>query len=71
MRSNLPVHLRFMLKQDCSLAVFSEGKHGSGLVYEIYPRSFRDSNGDGNLNGIAEKPGYVARLRWGLARLAR
>ncbi len=35
-----------------------------GLVYEIYPRSFRDSNGDGigDLKGVAEKLDYVASL---------
>lgn len=35
-----------------------------GLVYEIYPRSFRDANGDGigDLKGITEKLQYVAGL---------
>jgi alpha-glucosidase len=35
-----------------------------GIVYEIYPRSFRDSNGDGigDLMGIEEKLGHVASL---------
>jgi alpha-glucosidase len=34
-----------------------------GIVYQIYPRSFQDSNGDGigDLNGIRERLGY---LRW-------
>ncbi len=34
------------------------------VVYQIYPRSFADSNGDGcgDLNGIASKLDYVARL---------
>ena len=35
-----------------------------GLIYEIYPRSFRDTNGDGigDLKGITEKLDYVASL---------
>ncbi len=35
-----------------------------GLIYEIYPRSFRDTNGDGigYLKGITEKLGHVASL---------
>ncbi len=34
------------------------------VLYEIYPRSFQDSNGDGvgDLNGIAERLGYLQKL---------
>ncbi len=34
------------------------------VVYQIYPRSFKDSNGDGigDLNGIREKLGYLQEL---------
>ncbi len=34
------------------------------LIYEIYPRSFQDSNGDGvgDLNGITERLGYLQSL---------
>src|SRR6202000_2372967 len=34
------------------------------LIYEIYPRSFQDSNGDGvgDLNGIRERMGYLQAL---------
>ncbi len=34
------------------------------VIYQIYPRSFRDSNGDGvgDLNGVSEKLDYVASL---------
>ncbi|KIT17532.1 alpha-amylase family glycosyl hydrolase [Jannaschia aquimarina] len=36
----------------------------SPVIYQIYPRSFRDSNGDGigDLNGIIHKLEHVARL---------
>ncbi|WP_170473387.1 alpha-glucosidase [Ruegeria arenilitoris] len=35
-----------------------------GVIYQIYPRSFQDSNGDGigDLNGITERLGYIASL---------
>ena len=34
------------------------------VVYEIYPRSFQDSNGDGvgDLNGITQRLGYLQKL---------
>ncbi|QCI63918.1 alpha-amylase family glycosyl hydrolase [Phreatobacter stygius] len=36
----------------------------SGVIYQIYPRSFQDSDGDGigDLKGIAQRLGYLAEL---------
>ena len=36
----------------------------SGVIYQIYPRSFQDSNGDGvgDLPGIMSRLGYIAEL---------
>ncbi len=35
-----------------------------GVIYQVYPRSFQDSNGDGigDLKGIAQRLGYIASL---------
>ena len=40
-----------------------------GVVYQIYPRSFQDSNGDGvgDLAGVESRLDYVASLDWGAA----
>ena len=36
----------------------------SAVVYQIYPKSFQDSNGDGvgDLRGIMERLEYLAKL---------
>ena len=39
----------------------------NAVVYEIYPRSFQDSNGDGigDLNGITQRLDYLKTLGYG------
>ncbi|BES95915.1 alpha-glucosidase [Nesidiocoris tenuis] len=38
--------------------------YSNAIVYELYPRSFQDSNGDGvgDLNGIIQRADYLAQL---------
>lgn len=49
------------VKNDCEL---TEKWWKESVVYQIYPRSFNDSNGDGigDLNGITEKLDYLKEL---------
>src|SRR5919202_3236675 len=44
--------------------VFSGGKWEGAVVYQIYPRSFQDSDGDGvgDLRGVRERVDYLAEL---------
>ena len=44
------------------MADFVWWKHG--VVYQVYPRSFQDTNGDGvgDLKGISERLDYLAWL---------
>src|SRR5271165_7459813 len=61
----------------CMLSVISLNNYGSAqtqgssqvwwkhaLIYEIYPRSFQDSNGDGigDLKGVTERLDYLQSL---------
>jgi alpha-glucosidase len=45
------------------IAMSTDWLHGA-VIYQIYPRSFRDSNGDGvgDLKGVIEKLDYIAAL---------
>ncbi len=65
-----PVCLRAQQPSPHSQAKFSSTVSGSApwwknaVIYEVYPRSFQDSNGDGvgDLNGITERLGYLQSL---------
>ncbi|MBI5262185.1 MAG: DUF3459 domain-containing protein [Bradyrhizobium sp.] len=55
---------RSFLNQASSSAFTSAAWWQSGVIYQIYPRSFQDSNGDGigDLNGIAARLDYLKDL---------
>lgn len=50
-------------------SVYCEEWFEGGNFYQIYPRSFKDSNGDGigDLQGIKSKLKYVKELGMGLS----
>ena len=54
----------FLRKDDCMDSVIEQAWWKECAVYQIYPRSFFDSNGDGigDLNGITQKLDYIASL---------
>ena len=54
-----------MMSQDFSGSVFADDQWWrGGVIYQIYPRSFQDSNGDGigDLAGITQRLEYVRSL---------
>jgi alpha-glucosidase len=55
---------RFGSAQDANGASAAEPWWKHAVVYEIYPRSFQDTNGDGigDLNGITSRLGYLQGL---------
>jgi len=57
------VLIALLLACSC-LRVSAETWWKHAFVYEIYPRSFQDSNGDGvgDLNGITQRLGYLKQL---------
>src|SRR3954462_1416712 len=58
-----PLDERRAVLQDCGMAVSGEWCK-RGAIYQIYPRSFQDSNGDGigDLGGIASRLGHLVDL---------
>src|SRR5438270_12637897 len=50
--------------QPRNVAVSDENWWRNAVIYEIYPRSFADTNGDGigDLNGITEHLDYLKQL---------
>src|ERR1700754_578594 len=61
----MPVTARRALEQPVAAANAAERDWWRGaVIYQIYPRSFQDSNGDGigDLKGIIQRLPYVASL---------
>ena len=48
----------------CSKMLSPDAWWRNGVIYQIYPRSFQDTDGDGigDLTGIRRRLGYVASL---------
>jgi alpha-glucosidase len=59
-----PVSLSVSAAQERGGAAVADPWWKHAVVYEIYPRSFQDSNGDGigDLNGITARLGYLEKL---------
>ncbi len=59
-------HAAVLAAQSAPKAASSSGQDWwkNAVIYEIYPRSFQDSNGDGigDLNGITERLDYLQKL---------
>ncbi len=59
-----PAHVQHVRRAAGSVAHSSDPWWKHAIVYEIYPRSFQDSNGDGigDLNGITQRLDYLQKL---------
>src|SRR6202158_908939 len=51
-------------KNTCETLRLTDDWWRGAVIYQIYPRSFQDSNGDGigDLDGITQRLGYIASL---------
>ena len=64
MKSALLIVLAFTLTEPSPAQSPAKHWYDNAVIYEIYPRSFQDSNGDGigDLNGITARLDYLKQL---------